>query len=135
MIFFLTLKEKARTGFSMIELLIAMTITCIFILGTAQLTLHSIQLKRKSDCLVRAAELASMMLENFKSLPYDSIELEDVDLSETIDDDRSNHAFLQSFAIQEVSPSLKRVEMECYAKNYPRKRMRVVIYLSRELGF
>ena len=119
----------------MIELLIAMSITSIFILGTAQLTLHSIHLKRKSDCLVRAAELASAALEHFKSFPYDSMELEEVDYQEVIDDDRSNHLFLRSWTIRRASASLKRIEMDCYAKNHSHKRIRTVLVLSRELGF
>jgi prepilin-type N-terminal cleavage/methylation domain-containing protein len=135
MSFFLTLKEKTRSGFSMIELLIAMSIMSLFILGTAQLTLHSIHLKRKSDCLVRAAELASTALEHFKSLPYDSMELEDGDGEEIINDERSNHLFLRGWTIRRASASLKRIAMDCYAKNHPRKRIRAILVLSRELGF
>jgi prepilin-type N-terminal cleavage/methylation domain-containing protein len=135
MSFFLTLEEKTRSGFSMIELLIAMSITSIFILGTAQLTLHSIHLKHKSDCLVRAAELASATLEHIKSFPYDSMELEDDDHQEIIHDERSNHLFLRGWTIRRASASLKRIEMNCYAKNHPRKRIRTVLVLSRELGF
>lgn len=119
----------------MIELLIAMSITSIFILGTAQLTLHSIHLKQKSDCLVRAAELASTALEHFKSFPYDSMELEDNDHREIIKDERSNHLFLRGWRIWKASASLKKIEMDCYAENHPRKRIRAVLVLSRELGF
>jgi prepilin-type N-terminal cleavage/methylation domain-containing protein len=135
MIIFLTFKEKKRSGFSMIELLIAMSITSILILGTAQLTLHSIHLKRKSDCLVRAAELASTTLEHFKSLPYDSMALEDAEYDESIEDERSNHLFFRGWTIQRVSASLKRIEVDCFAKNYPRKKMRAALFISRELGF
>lgn len=119
----------------MIELLIAMSITSIFILGTAQLVLHSIHLKRKSDCLVRAAELASTALERFKSLPYDSMELENTDYAETIQDERSSHLFFRGWTIRRVTASLKRIEMDCFAQNYPRKRIRTALFLSRELGF
>lgn len=119
----------------MIELLIAMSITSIFILGTAQLTLHSIHLKRKSDCLVRAAELASTTLEQFKSLPYESMELEDSEYEETVEDERSNHQFYRGWKVQRVTSGLKRIEVDCYAKNYPRKSMRVALIFSKELGF
>jgi prepilin-type N-terminal cleavage/methylation domain-containing protein len=135
MIFFLTFKEKQECGFSMIELLIAMSITSVFILGTAQLTLHSTHLKQKSDCLVRAAELASTALERFKSLPYDSMELEDTDYEETIQDERSSHLFFRGWTIRRVSASMKRIEVDCFAQNHPRKRMQVALFLSRELGF
>jgi len=135
MMFFLTFKENKGSGFSMIELLIAMSITSILILGTAQLTLHSIHLKRKSDCLVRAAELASTTLEHFKSLPYDSMELEDAEYEESIEDERTNHLFFRSWTIRRVSASLKKIEVDCFAKNYPRKKMRAALFFSRELGF
>lgn len=133
--YFLTSKEKNQSGFSLIELLITMTIISIFILGTAQLTLHSIHLKCKSDCLVRAAELASTTLEHFKSLPYDSLELEDAQYEETIEDERLNHLFFRGWTVRRVSSSMKRIEVDCFAKNHPRKRMRAALLLSRELGF
>jgi prepilin-type N-terminal cleavage/methylation domain-containing protein len=135
MIFFLTYKKNKESGFSLIELLVAMSITSIFILGTAQLTLHSIHLKQKSDCLVRAAELTSAALERFKSLPYDSMELEEVDYKETIQDERSNHLFVRGWTIRMVSSSMKEIAVDCFAKNHPRKRMQTVLLLSRELGF
>jgi prepilin-type N-terminal cleavage/methylation domain-containing protein len=135
MMFFLTFKENKGSGFSMIELLIAMSITSILILGTAQLTLHSIHLKRKSDCLVRAAELASTTLEHYKSLPYGSMELEDAEYEESIEDERSNHLFFRGWTIRRVSASLKKIEVDCFAKNHPRKKMRVALFFSRELGF
>jgi Tfp pilus assembly protein PilV len=119
----------------MIELMIAMSITSLFILGTAQLTLHSIHLKRKSDCLVRAAEFTSAAFEHFKSLPYDSMELEDVEHEETIEDERSKHLFLRSWTISKLSSSLKKIQVDCFAQNHPRKRMRAVLILCRELGF
>jgi prepilin-type N-terminal cleavage/methylation domain-containing protein len=133
--FILTFKEKKRSGFSMIELLIAMSITSIFILGTAQLTLHSIHLKRKSDCLVRASELASTRLEHFKSLPFDSMDLEDTEYEETIQDERSNHLFFRGWTIRRIASSMKRIEVDCFAQNYPRKRIRAALLISRELGF
>ena len=135
MIIFLTPKKRKKSGFSMIELLITMSITSIFILGTAQLTLHSIHLKQKSDCLVRAAELASTALEHFKSLPHDSTELEDTDFDEILRDERSRHQFCRGWAIRKVSASLKRIEVDCYAQNHPRKRTRAALLLSKDLGF
>lgn len=135
MILFLTFKEKKDNGFSMIELLIAMSIISIFILGTTQLTLHSIHLKQKSDCLVRAAEFTSAAFEHFKSLPYDSAELEDVENEETIEDERSNNLFHRCWTIRKISTSLKRIEVDCFARNHPRKKIRATLILSRELGF
>lgn len=119
----------------MIELLIALTITSILILGTAQLTLHSIHLKRKSDCLVRAAELMADQLEHFKSLSYDCTDLEENEVEETFKDARLNHVFFREWTIQSDSPTLKRIEISCFAKNHPRKRARTALLLSKALGF
>ena len=119
----------------MIELLITMSITSIFILGTAQLTLHSIHLKQKSDCLVRAAELASTALEHFKSLPHDSAKLEDTDFDEILRDERSSHLFFRGWVIRKITANLKRIEVDCYAQNHPRKRTQAALLLSKDLGF
>ena len=117
----------------MIELLIAMSITSVLILGTSQLTLHSIHLKRKSDCLVRSAELALTTLEYFKSLPYDSLELEDTEFTETFTDERLKHVFIRQWRIQRASQTLKRIEVGCFAKNHPRKAIRVALHPQKAL--
>ncbi|MFC2165242.1 hypothetical protein ACFLT2_09630 [Acidobacteriota bacterium] len=118
----------------MIDLLISMTITSLLILGMAQLMCHAIQIKRKTDCSVRAAELACHKIEHLRTAAL-SGEVLETSQSEELKDDRVNHTFHRKWNIQEVSTEAKIIEMECFALNYPRKMIRIMLILSTELGF
>jgi Tfp pilus assembly protein PilV len=125
---------KQTRGFSMIDLLVSMATTSLLILGMAQLMCHAILVKRKTDCAVRAVELASQKIEHLRAAAW-SDDVQDTSQSEELEDARVNHTFYRKWKIQEVSSDTKKIEMECFAINYPRKIARFMLILSTELGF
>ena len=129
------LPNKKRKGFSLIEVLISFLIITFLILTTAQLTLYSLQVKRRSDCSLNAAELASAKLEYFKSLPYESDELGSGPQSEVIEGSSSPETFRREWDIQSVSLSMKKIEVACYSANFMEKKAHLILFLSRDLGF
>jgi len=129
------LPKKRREGFSLIEVLISLLIITFLILATAQLTLYSLQVKRRSDCSLNAAELASAKLEYFKSLPYESDELGSGSRSEVIEGSSSPETFRREWDTQPVSLSMKTAEVTCYSDNFQEKKAHLILFLSRELGF
>lgn len=131
---FLTKCQKQTVGFSLIELLVSMTITSICIMGIAQLMCHSILIKRKTDCSVRAAELTCHKIEHLRTAVFNGEEME-ISQSEELEDVRVNHTFFREWSIQDLSVEEKRIEIECFAINYPRKKTRITLLLSAELGF
>jgi Tfp pilus assembly protein PilV len=132
--FFLTKNRKQTKGFSLIDLLVAMTITSFLIVGMAQLMCHAIQVKRKTDCSVRAAELASQKIEQLRNTVL-SGEAAESSLAEKLEDYRVNHTFLREWSIHEVSMAAKRIKLDCYAINHLRKSTKIILTLSTELGF
>ena len=64
---------KNQRGFTLVEVLVSFALVFILITGTAQLTIHSLLVKRRADGNLRTAELASSKLEYLKSLPYESM--------------------------------------------------------------
>jgi len=126
--------SKTAKGFSLIELLIAMILMTFLIMGTAQLICHSLLVKRKSDCSIRAAELAYAKLESLRGLVFSGSERVEPQ-SEIIKDARLNQTFIREWNSLDVSPDMKRIEMNCFAQNHPRKSSRIVLILTREFGF
>ena len=122
-------------GFTLVELLISFALITFLISGTAQLTIHSLFAKSRADHNLRSAELAASKLEYFKSLAYESDELKEGIQTETIKEEGAQQIYLIEWRIQDTSLNMKRIEMEIYFKNYPQKKTRVVLLLSRELGF
>ncbi len=122
-------------GFTLIELLISFAIVVILVMGAAQLTIHSLLVKRRSDLSMTSAEMASSKLEYLKGLPYESDELGEGFSVERLQDDSRDEFYQRIWRIKDVSPHLKRIEMECYSESYPKKGVRLVLFFSRELGF
>lgn len=132
----LELRVKYRPkGFTLLEFLISFALVSILLMGAAQLTLHSLITKKTSDCSVESAELASSKLEQLRSLLHENIEPGEIDTSEMIKSLRRNEMFYRGWRIEDVSDSIKKIEMECYAESRPHKSVHLVLFCLRELGF
>jgi Tfp pilus assembly protein PilV len=122
-------------GFTLIELLISFTIVVMLVIGAAQLTIHSMFVKRRSDIAVRSAELASAKLEYLKALPFESEELAEGFSVDQFQDAPGSEHYQRMWQVHEVSSHLKRIEIECSSESCPKKGVRLVLLYSRELGF
>ncbi len=127
--------QKNHQGFTLVEFLVSFTLVMLLLTGTVQLTIHSLLVKRNADINLKTAELASSLLEYFKSLPYESEELEEGLKSKTFREEGSAETFREEWRVENISPNLKKIEVECYSEKHPLKKIRLVLYLSRELGF
>jgi hypothetical protein len=124
-----------QLGFTLVELFVSFALVFILITGTAQLTIHSLLVKRTADCNLRAAELAFSKLEYLKSLPYESRELKEGFQTESIKEEGLLETFWREWRIQDISSSIKKVDIEVFPENYPQKKLRMVLFLSKDLGF
>lgn len=122
-------------GFTLLELLVSFVIIAVLLLGAAQLTLHSLMTKRISDCSMESAELASGKLEYLKSLLFESSELGGETILDRLEGRKVKAMFHQEWKIEDISVSLKKIEMVCYALSYPHKSTRMVLFCSGDLGF
>jgi Tfp pilus assembly protein PilV len=127
--------QRKKRGFTLVEVLVSFALVFILITGTAQLTIHSLLVKRRADCNLKTAGLASSKLEYLKSLPYESDELKESFQMESIGGEGLHETFWREWRIQDISPAMKRVEIEIFSMNHPQKKLRMVLFLSRELGF
>jgi prepilin-type N-terminal cleavage/methylation domain-containing protein len=124
-----------KQGFSLVELLISLCLLTFLITATAQVIIHSFFVKRRVEINLKIAELASLKLEYLKSLPCKSDELKEGHRSELLKGDGSKERFIRAWRIQDISSSMKRVEIEVFSESYPQKKVRLVLFISRELGF
>jgi len=122
-------------GFTLIELLISFTIVVLLVTGAAQLTIHSVFVKRRSDIAVRSAELASAKLEYLKALPFESEKLAEGFSVDRLQDSPGSEHYQIKWQILEVSSHLKRIEIECTSESCQKKGVRLVLFYSREMGF
>lgn len=127
--------KKKIQGFSFIEILISFVITFLLILGTAEMTILSLLSKRSSDMRLKISELLSSKLELLKSLSYDESILEEGTYDEYTRDLFSGANYVWNWHIYSISTNLTGIEMGCYQENYPEKEIRLIVYISRDLGF
>ncbi len=124
-----------KRGFTLLELLISFAIVTILLLGAVQLTLHSMFVKRTSDCSLESAELASDKLEYLKSLPFDSPELLENTNIERVESQRREDFFERQWTIVDISSEMKRIQVECHSESCVHRNTRIVLFYSRKLGF
>jgi len=124
-----------KQGFSLLEFLISFTLLTFVIIATAQVIIHSFFVKKQAEINSKIADLASLKLEYFKSLPYESEELSEGQKSEYLKDDASLQIYKRSWKIQDISSSMKRIEIEVFSQTEPQKKTRLALFISRELGF
>ncbi len=117
------------------EFLVSFTLVTLLITGTAQITIHTLFIKRNADLNMKTAELASSFLEYIKSLPYDSDMLEEGSGEESIQEEGSLETFIRQWNVTDIAPNLKRIEVECFSENRRFKKTRLVLYISKDLGF
>lgn len=128
-------EQSNQRGFTLVELLVSFALVFILITGTAQLTIHSLLVKRRADSKLGTAELASSKLEYLKSLPYESDELKEGFQVESVKGEGFLEIFWREWRIQDISSNMKRVEIEIFSEIYPQKKLRMVLFISRDLGF
>lgn len=124
-----------KQGFSLLEFLISFTLLTFVIIATAQVLIHSLFAKRQAEINSKIAELAALKLEYFKSLPYEGEELSEGRKSESLKSGAPLQTYTISWKIQDISSNLKKAEIEVSSQTEPQKKVRLVLFISRELGF
>jgi hypothetical protein len=124
-----------KQGFSLLELLISFTLLTFVITATAQVIIHSFFVKREAEINLKIAELACLKLEYFKSLLYECEELSESQKSESLQGEASQEIYIRRWKIQPISSSMKRIEIEVFSQAHPQKKARLVLFISRKLGF
>lgn len=124
-----------KQGFSLLEILISFSLLTFLIMATAQIIIHSFFVKRRAEINLKIAELVSHKLEYLKSLPYESDQLKEVYSSESLQEEGSQECFIRRWRIQDVSSNMKRVEIEVFSESHPSKKVQLLLFLSRDLGF
>ena len=128
-------ERMKRSGFSLIEILVAMALALVLILGTAELITYSLKAKKKGDLASGLAHVTAARLETLKSSPFDGDELLPGDYSSVVLDDLSLEQFAQDWTIEEETAGMKRVLIMTRSLDYPKSELRLILYISRALGF
>lgn len=123
------------SGFSLVEVLVAMAIALLLIIGTAELLALSLAAKRSGDIASGLAHVLAAKLEELKSLAFDSAELEPGDVTENVVEESSRCVFVRSWEVEDTENGMKAVRMRVHPRGRPRSGVSLTLYISRDLGF
>ena len=119
-------------GFTLIEVLVSLTLVAILVSGAAELISLSLLLKRKADAHAAAARLVAEKLEGLRALPFDDDRLRAGANTETVAA-AGEGTYVREWVIDDLSADTKRIGVHVRSDN--RTIARAVLLVSRDLGF
>ncbi len=126
------MKQK---GFTLIEVLISLFIFSLLILGTSQLIIYSILAQDRCQNRLSSLSIASNQIEKLKSLDFDHPKLKEGSWEEETETGENKNKFLLKVEIKNISPSLKKLVVQCSPQNQHDKKVALAVYISKEMGF
>jgi prepilin-type N-terminal cleavage/methylation domain-containing protein len=124
-----------KRGFSLIEVLISMTLALLLLVGTAELITLSIWAKRKGDTTSGLAQSLSARLEGLKSLSFGSDGLRPGEYSETVRDEAGRGLFLQEWTVEDAGERMIRVRIRVSPAGRPHPGAAATLWISKDVGF
>jgi len=124
-----------KRGFSLIELIVSMSLIFFVLAATAQLVTLSCAAKKKADFIFTATGYACSKLEYLKSLVFESPELEPGSHSESVKGDDSAEIFCREWRVENLAENMKKVVLKIFSPNDTRKEVAFVLLICRELEF
>jgi type II secretory pathway pseudopilin PulG len=124
-----------RDGFGLVEILISSSLLAFVIAGTAQLIIASLDAKKSADFAFAAARQASGVLEQAKSLPFDSPELETGTSNPEVEDGAFPGRLAAARSIETNQENMKRITVVVSDRFSPQKKQAYCLTLCRGLGF
>jgi len=123
------------TGFSLIEVLVAMTLALFLIIGTAELLTCSLYAKRKGDLTAALTCALTDRLESLKSLPFENAALAPGEHTETVRISPAGSRFVEAWEVEDDGNGMKLVRLSVRPAGRPGPGTSAVLFISRDLGF
>jgi prepilin-type N-terminal cleavage/methylation domain-containing protein len=124
-----------KPGFSLIEVLVSMTLALILLLGTAELVTLSIWARKKGDTTAALTNALSARAEGLKSWAFGSGGLPPGEDSETVRDEAGRGLILHEWTIEDDGERLSKVRIRVGPAGRPWTGSSLVLLISKDLGF
>ncbi len=122
-------------GFSLIEVLVAMAVALLLVVGTAELIAASLAAVRKGGVASGLAQTLTAKLEELKSAPFDGSELATGAYEDDVPGEAGRPSFVRTWEIEDAGDGMKAVRIRVRPRGRPRPVAALTLYLCRDLGF
>lgn len=124
-----------KRGFSLIEVLLAMALALLLIVGTAEILTCSLYAKRKGDLAAALTHALTARLESLRALPFDDPALGPGEHAETAQASPGNRRVLEEWEVADAGDGMKLVRLRVRSAERPGPGTSAVLFISRDLGF
>jgi prepilin-type N-terminal cleavage/methylation domain-containing protein len=124
-----------KSGFSLIEVLVAMSLALLLIVGTAEVLTCSLTAKRKGDLTAALTHALTARLESLKSLPFDDAALTPGEYTETTRVAPGDCRIVEEWEVADDGSGMKLVRLRVRSVGRPGPGTSAVLFISRDLGF
>ena len=123
-----------RSGFALIEVLVALGLAAIVLLGTAEMLIRSIQIGRSAEDRIALTEAVCSQLEKLKGVDRDSPDLT-AGRHETAIEAGTKGKILLGWDVEAIGSGILRVVCDAARTGGERIRARASVLISERLGF
>jgi prepilin-type N-terminal cleavage/methylation domain-containing protein len=124
-----------RRGFSLIEVLVAMALALLLVVGTAELLTLSLRAKRKGDITAALTHALTARLETLKSRPFEDVTLSPGEHAEIVRGEPGGHLIEEEWEVTDDRDRMKRVGLRVRYAGRSGPETAAVLFISRDLGF
>jgi prepilin-type N-terminal cleavage/methylation domain-containing protein len=124
-----------RYGFSLIEVLVAMALALLLVVGAAELLTLSLGAKRKGDITAALTYALTARLETLKSRPFEDGALSPGVHAETVRGEPGGFLIAEEWEVTDDGDRMKRVGLRVRYAGRSGPETAAVLFISRDLGF
>ena len=123
------------SGFSLVEVLVAMALALVLIVGTAEMLTLALRSKDRGDLTSDLTHALTDRLESLRALPFDDPALAPGEHAVTGPVPPGGRDIVQEWAVSEDGGRMKLVRLTVRASGRTGPGVSAVLFLSRDLGF
>jgi hypothetical protein len=120
---------------SLVEVLVAMSLALVLIVGAAEMLTLAIGAKRRGDITAALVHALADRLETLKSLPYDAPSLAAGEYAAAGRSEPGNCLIEEAWRIEEDGDGAKRISLRVRYAGRPGPETTAVAFVLRDLGF
>ncbi len=124
-----------RPGFSLVEVLVAMSLTLLLLIGTAELIIVSVRAERRGDTTAALTEALAARAEALKSLARGPGGLVPGTYAETFADGAGRGVVLHEWTVEDAGATMSRVRIRVSPAGRPGAAASLTLWISKDLGF
>jgi hypothetical protein len=126
---------RRSLGAGLIEVLVAMTLAFVLIVGAAEMLTLALGAKRKGDITAALAHAVADRLETLKSRPFDDPALAPGAYAETGRVEPGRSLIASSWRIEDDGEGMKKIALRVRLPGRPGPETTAVAFILRDLGF